>query len=105
MPQLLFTPRKDLVPIVQEAGWAPGLVWTGVENLAPRGFDPWIAQPVASCYTDYATRPTTFCIDFIKTKSEETKFRYLENTFYSVFIILYHIIGLLVPRSCTYCTQ
>jgi hypothetical protein len=22
-------PRKDLVPIVQEAGWAPGPVWTG----------------------------------------------------------------------------
>ena len=34
-PQLLFTPRKDLVPIVQEAGWAPGTVWTGAENLAP----------------------------------------------------------------------
>jgi hypothetical protein len=30
-----FTPRKDLVPIVQEAGWAPGPVWTGAENLAP----------------------------------------------------------------------
>ena len=25
---------KDPVPIVQEAGWAPGPVWTGVENLA-----------------------------------------------------------------------
>ena len=24
-----FTPRKDLVPIVREAGWAPGPVWTG----------------------------------------------------------------------------
>ena len=36
-PRLLFTPRKDLVPIVQEAGWAPGPVWTGTENLAPTG--------------------------------------------------------------------
>ena len=36
-PQLLFTPGKDLVPIVQKAGWAPGLVWTGAENLAPTG--------------------------------------------------------------------
>ena len=26
-------PGKDPVPIVQEAGWAPGPVWTGVENL------------------------------------------------------------------------
>jgi hypothetical protein len=29
-----FTPGKELVPIVQEAGWAPGPVWTGAENLA-----------------------------------------------------------------------
>ena len=28
-----FTTGKDLVPIVQEAGWAPGTVWTGAENL------------------------------------------------------------------------
>jgi len=35
MPRPLFTPGKDPVPIVQEAGWAPGLVWTGAENLAP----------------------------------------------------------------------
>ena len=33
----LFTSGKDPVPIVQEAGWAPGPVWTGVENLAPTG--------------------------------------------------------------------
>jgi hypothetical protein len=32
-----FTPGKDPVPIVQEAGWAPGPVWIGVENLAPTG--------------------------------------------------------------------
>jgi len=40
MLQLLFTPRKDPVPIVQEAGWAPGPVWTGAENLAPNGIRP-----------------------------------------------------------------
>ena len=28
-PPPYFTPRKDPVSIVQEAGWAPGLVWTG----------------------------------------------------------------------------
>ena len=32
-----FTPGKDPVPIVQEAGWGPGPVWTGAENLAPTG--------------------------------------------------------------------
>jgi len=36
MPRLgHFTPGKDTVPIVQEAGWSPGPVWTGAENLAP----------------------------------------------------------------------
>ena len=34
-PWPLFTPGKDSVPFVQEAGWAPRLVWTGAENLAP----------------------------------------------------------------------
>ena len=33
-----FYPRqRDLVPNVQEAGWAPGPVWTSAENLAPTG--------------------------------------------------------------------
>jgi hypothetical protein len=32
-----YTPGKDPVPIVQEAGWAPGPVWTGAENLALTG--------------------------------------------------------------------
>ena len=45
----LFTPGKDPVPIVQKAGWAPGPVWTGAENLAhPPGFDPRTVRPVAS---------------------------------------------------------
>ena len=44
-----FTPGKDPVPIVQEAGWASGPVWRGAENLAsPPGFDPRTVQPVAS---------------------------------------------------------
>jgi hypothetical protein len=49
-----FTPGKDLVPIVQEAGWVPEPVWIGAENLAPPGFDPRTFQPVVSRYTDYA---------------------------------------------------
>ena len=36
-PRPLCTPGKDPVPIVQEAGWAPGPVWTGAENLVPTG--------------------------------------------------------------------
>ena len=52
MPRLLFTPGKDPVPIVQEGGWAPGPVWTGVKNLALPGFNPRTVQAVASRYTD-----------------------------------------------------
>jgi hypothetical protein len=36
-PRPLFTPGKDPVSIVQEAGWASGPVWTGAENLTPTG--------------------------------------------------------------------
>jgi hypothetical protein len=36
-PPATFTPGKDPVPIVQEAGWAPGPVWVGAENLSPTG--------------------------------------------------------------------
>ena len=32
-----FTPGKDSVPVVQEAGWASEPVWIGVENSAPTG--------------------------------------------------------------------
>jgi hypothetical protein len=32
-----ITPGKDPVPIVQEAGWTPGPIWTCAKNLAPTG--------------------------------------------------------------------
>jgi len=34
-PGRTFPPRKDPEPIVQEAGWASGPVWTGAEYLTP----------------------------------------------------------------------
>jgi len=34
LPQPLYPWEGDPVPIVQEAGWASGLVWISVENLA-----------------------------------------------------------------------
>jgi hypothetical protein len=49
-----FSPRKDPVPIVQEAGRAPGPVWIGAENPPPLGFDPQVIQSIASRYTDWA---------------------------------------------------
>jgi hypothetical protein len=49
-----FTPGKDPVPIVQEAGWAPEAVWSGAEISPPPVFDPRTVEPVASRYTVWA---------------------------------------------------
>jgi len=57
-----FTPGKEKVPIVQEAGWAPGPVWTGAENLIPTGIRSRTVQPVVSGYTDWATRSTKITV-------------------------------------------
>ena len=35
MPRQHLTPGKDPVPVVQEAEWSSGPVWTGAENLPP----------------------------------------------------------------------
>jgi len=59
MSRPLFTPGKDPVPIVQEAGWAQGRSGQVRKILPPPGFDPRTVQSVASRYTNYATRPTT----------------------------------------------
>jgi hypothetical protein len=77
-----FTPRKGPVPIVQEAGWAPGPVWTCAKNVASTGiffinhftnyklcqntFDPRNVQPVVSHYTDWATRPKLHTVYYVK---------------------------------------
>jgi hypothetical protein len=37
MTRSIYSRERDPVLIVQEAGWAPGPVWTGAENLAPTG--------------------------------------------------------------------
>jgi len=36
-----FAPRKDPLPIVQEAGGASGLVWTAQKISPTPGLDPW----------------------------------------------------------------
>jgi len=45
-PRPQFTPGKDPVPIVQEAGWAPGPVWTGGKSRPNRDSIP--DRPVRS---------------------------------------------------------
>jgi hypothetical protein len=51
----LYPWERDTVPIVQEAGWALGPVWMGLENLPQVGFEPQTVQPILSAYTAYAT--------------------------------------------------
>jgi len=53
MLRLLY-PRKDLVPILQEAGWALGPIWTAQNISPPLGFNCWTVQPIVIPYTDYA---------------------------------------------------
>jgi hypothetical protein len=36
-PRPLYSRERDPIPIVREAGWTPGAVWTGAENLACTG--------------------------------------------------------------------
>jgi hypothetical protein len=58
-----FTPGNDPVHIVEEAGWAPGPVWKGVEkrkSLVRPGFKPRTVQPVASRYAEEYTA-VIFC--------------------------------------------
>jgi hypothetical protein len=44
--QPLYPHETDAVPILQEAGWAPGLVWTDAKILPPPAFNPQTAQLV-----------------------------------------------------------
>ena len=46
-PGCNLPPGKDPVPNVQEAGWAPGPVWTRAENLVPTGIRSRTVQPIA----------------------------------------------------------
>jgi hypothetical protein len=61
-PGRFFTPGKEPpVPILQEAGWAPELVWTQrveEKSSASIGDRTPGAQSVASHYSDWATRLT-----------------------------------------------
>ena len=54
----LFTPRKTRYPLYRKLG-GPHSRSGQVRKISPSsGFDPRTVQPVASRYTDYATRPT-----------------------------------------------
>ena len=51
-------PREGQVPFVQEAGWAPGPVWTSAKNLAPTGIRSADRPARSQSLYRLATRPT-----------------------------------------------
>jgi hypothetical protein len=51
-PRPLYPQQRDLVPIVQEAWWVSGPVWTGSEDLGLTGTP---VRPVRGRCTDWAT--------------------------------------------------
>jgi len=85
MPRPHFTPGKDPVPIVQEAGWVPGPVWTGGKTFVPTGIRSRTVHPLVGRYTDWANRPTVMtyksgkCMnEYIVHSSHYTKYLYAE---------------------------
>ena len=57
--------ERDPVPIVQEAGWAPGLVWTGAKNLAPHWDSiPGLSSPEEVAIPIMLSQPTMKCVLF-----------------------------------------
>jgi len=63
-PQPQFSPGKDPVPIVLEAGWAPGQVWTGGKSRPHRDSIP-DCPPLFSRSFYYSTYYTNIPLCYI----------------------------------------
>jgi hypothetical protein len=59
--QTHFTPGKDPVPIVQEAGWSPGPVWTGGKSRPTGIRSP--DRPARSQSVYSIKRSLIYCVD------------------------------------------
>jgi len=58
MPWPLLPPGKTRYPLYRRLDGPQGQSGQVQKILPSPGFNPWTIQPVASSYTDYATRPT-----------------------------------------------
>ena len=52
-PRPVYPRQRNLVPLVQEFGWAKEPVWKDPGSLSPLEFKPWTVQPEVSRYTKY----------------------------------------------------
>ena len=103
MPWPLSTPGKDLVPIVQEGGWAPGPVWTGAENLAPNRIQSpnrpvcsqslyWLNYPAYNYYNAACKYSCTVKKHLAKILISTVSFKLLNVCSLSFFQITYYVI-------------
>ena len=60
-PRPHFTPGKEPVPILQEAGWAPGPVWTGGKSR-PTGIQSQTVQPVVIRFSNVVICMYVLCV-------------------------------------------
>jgi hypothetical protein len=92
-PRPFFTPRKDPVPILQ--GLSGTQSWSGqvLKISPPPGFDSLTFEPVASRYTDWATRPT-----YIHTYRGQSRF-WEKKEFFSVCPFIYVFLIFLILSS------
>ena len=65
-PGRSLTPGKTRYPLYRRLGGPQGRSGQVRKISPPPGFDPRTVQPVASRYTDYATRPITEKVRFFK---------------------------------------
>jgi hypothetical protein len=65
-PAALYPPGKKLYPLYRKLGGPQGRSGQVRKISSPPGFDPRTVQPVASRYTDWATRPGQHRLCYIK---------------------------------------
>ena len=85
MPQPHFTPGKDPVPIVQEAGWAPGPVWTGRKSRPH--WDSILDRPARSQSLYQLSYPAHQSLTVITHKYRRNLSSYWWWTLYSILIL------------------
>jgi len=105
-PRPHFIPGKDPVPILQEAGCAPGPVWTGRKSRTHRDSIP-DRPPLVSRYTNWATQPTdTRCtfnnIPWLSAVSPVDYPHSISRKTHSSLRIIYSHLHYLYPSSMKY---
>jgi len=83
-----FTPGKDPVPILQEAGWAPGPVWTGGQSRPHRYSIS--DRPAHSPFTISAGLPSPQCHYYSQAKLQDALAGYIYIHTYISYISSIH---------------